>query len=224
MIDALRDALASGGVVALPAALFGGVVAGLNPCCMPMYPAAAATCCAAREDCAPVAARRTSFGSAVAFVFGLAAATTILGVVAAAAGKRLTSLGSWANYVVAVIPLLAGAHFLGFIELPRPRLPALQARIGGAFVAGFLLSLVIAPCGTPLLASILSYAAYEGSIVYGGLLLFVYGVGAGLPILALGLTAAKVAQRLDRGGLRLWVNRATGVLLVLFGLYLILRA
>lgn len=224
MIDALRDALASGGVVALPAALVGGVVAGLNPCCIPMFPAAAATCCATREACVPVSQRRTSVGSAVAFVLGLALATTLLGVIAAAAGKRLTSLGGWVNYVVAVVPLLAGAHFLGFIELPRPRLPVLQARIGGAFLAGFMLSLVIAPCGTPLLASILSYAAYEGSIAYGGLLLFVYGLGAGLPILALGLTAASVAQRLDRGGLRLWVNRATGVLLVAFGLYLLWRA
>lgn len=224
MIDALRDALATGGVVAFPVALVGGVVAGLNPCCMPMYPAAAATCCAASADCAPASARRASFGSALAFVLGLAVATTLLGVIAAAAGKRLTALGPWANYVVAVIPLLAGAHFLGFIELPRPRLPVLKARFGGAFLAGFMLSLVIAPCGTPILASILSYAAYEGSIAYGALLLFVYGLGAGLPILALGFTAARVAQRLDRGGLRVWVNRAMGLLLVFFGLYLILRA
>lgn len=224
MIDALNDALASGGIVALPAALLGGVVAGLNPCCMPMYPAAAATCCATRDECTPVAAKRTSLGSAVAFVLGLAVATTLLGVIAAAAGNRLASLGGWMNYVVAIVPLLAGAHFLGFIELPRPRLPVLQARVGGAFLAGFMLSLVIAPCGTPLLASILSYAAYEGSIVYGALLLFVYGLGAGLPVLALGFTAGRLAQRLDRGGLRLWVNRATGVLLVAFGLYLILRA
>ncbi len=224
MIDALRDALASGGMVAVPAALVGGVVAGLNPCCMPMYPAAVATCCAAREDCTPAAARPRSLGSALAFVLGLASATTLLGVIAAAAGQRLTALGSWASYVVAIVPLLAGAHFLGFIELPRPRLPVLQARFGGAFLAGFMLSLVIAPCGTPILASILSYAAYQGSIGYGALLLFVYGLGAGLPILALGFTAASLAQRLDRGGLRVWVDRAMGVLLVCFGLYLILRA
>ena len=224
MIDALRDALASGGVVALPAALVGGVVAGLNPCCMPMYPAAAATCCATREECAPASARRTSLSSAVAFVIGLSAATTLLGVIAAAAGQRLTALGGWASYVVAIVPLLAGAHFLGLIELPRPRLPVLQARIGGAFLAGFMLSLVIAPCGTPLLASILSYAAYEGSILYGAVLLFLYGIGVGLPVLALGFTAARIAQRLDRGGLRAWVNRATGVVLIVCGFYLILRA
>jgi cytochrome c-type biogenesis protein len=224
MLDGLRDALGSGGLLALPAALLGGCIAGLNPCCMPMYPAAAATCCAARVVCGPGAMARWSTGAAVSFVLGLALATTILGVIAAAAGNRLSSFGGLLSYVVAFVPLLAGAHFLGLITLPTARLPTIGTRTGGAFAAGFLLSLVIAPCGTPMLASILSYAAYEGSLPYGGLLLFVYGLGAGIPILLLGLGAARVAARLDRSGLRVWVNRATGAILVAMGFYLIWRA
>lgn len=223
MWSALEGALTSGGIVALPAALFGGMLAGLNPCCVPMYPAAAATCCAV-QDCAMPDERRRSFTAAVAFALGVAVATTILGIIAAAAGARLTALGRWPTYVVACIPLVAGMHFLGLIHLRAPRLPVVGSRTGGAFLAGLLLSLVIAPCGTALLASILSYAAYRGSIVYGGALLFVYGIGLSLPIVALGFTSTRLAARLERSGLRVVIDRGMGVLLVAFGFYLLWRA
>ena len=223
MLDGLADIVGGGGLVALPGALAAGVLAGLNPCCVPMYPAAAATCCAAR-DCAAADERRRSVLSAIAFALGLAAATTALGVAAAATGGRLAALGGAFAYVVAVVPLVAGAHFLGLVHIRAPRLPRFPSQAGGAFLAGLLLSLVIAPCGTPLLASILSYAAYRGSLAYGALLLFAYGAGLGIPILALGLSANRIATALDRSGLRRWVDRATGFLLVGLGLYLLWRA
>ncbi len=72
-----------------------------------------------------------------------------------------------------------------------PRLPVVGSRAGGAVLAGLLLSLVIAPCGAALLASILSDAAYRGSSVYGGALLFVYGVGLSSPVNALGFTSTR---------------------------------
>lgn len=223
MWTSLESALASGSVIALPAALLGGLVSGLNPCCVPMYPAAAATCCAV-QDCAMPDERKRSLIAALAFALGVAVATTILGVVAAAAGHRLTALGGWAYYLVACIPLVAGTHFLGLITLRAPRLPVIGSRTGSAFVAGLVLSLIIAPCGTALLAAILSYAAFHGSIAYGGVLLFVYGVGLSLPILVLGFSTTRLAARLDRSGLRVVIDRITGIVLVGFGLYLLWRA
>lgn len=219
MLDALRDVLGSGGSFALPAAIAAGFITGLNPCCLPMYPAAAATCCAVREE-----PRRRSLATALAFMLGLAVATTILGIAAAAAGRRLTAVGGWLPHVVAIVPIVAGMHFLGMIRFPSPRVPAMQARTSAAFLGGLLVSLVIAPCGTPLLAALLSYAAYDGSLAYGGLLMFVYGIGAGIPVLVLGLAAARLAARLDRSGVRVWVDRITGVLLLALGFYLLWRA
>jgi cytochrome c-type biogenesis protein len=221
--SSLQGALGSGSTVALPAALLGGLLAGLNPCCVPMYPAAAATCCAIR-DCAMPDERRHSFISAVAFALGIAVATTILGVVAAVAGARLTALGPWATYIVACIPLVAGMHLLGLIRLRAPRLPVVGSRTGGAFLAGLVLSLVIAPCGTALLASILSYAAYRGNIVYGGVLLFVYGIGLSLPVVALGFSSTRLAARLERSGFRVAIDRVIGAGLLAFGFYLLWRA
>ncbi|WP_290997284.1 cytochrome c biogenesis protein CcdA [Hyphomicrobium sp.] len=81
------------------------------------------------------------------------------------AGKR------WA------LPSGAGAAADGgaSIGLGAPALGAAEGarlRAGGAFGTGFLLSPVLGPCGTPILAAVLSYAAYQGQMLYGALLLF----------------------------------------------------
>lgn len=222
----LRDALATGAVFAAPIALVGGVVTGLNPCCLPIYPAAAAACCANREACGDQAVRKLSLTAVAALALGLATATTLLGVLAAVGGRTMTALsGTWA-YAIAVVPLLAGAHMLGLFRLPTLRMPSLPRAtgIGTAFLAGLLLALVFGPCGTPLLAGLLSYVAFTGSPAYGGALLFVYGIGIAIPVVVLGASAAKLAARLEKNGGRVWVDRATGVLLLAMGLYVVWSA
>ena len=218
LIESLQSAASVGGLVAVPLSFVGGVVAGLNPCCIPLYPAAAATCCAGRCD-APNAAIKNSG----AFVAGVAAATALLGVLAALAGRALTGLGGWVSYLIALVPLVMGLHLLGWMKVPLPTLTARSngAGVVGSFVSGLLLSLIIAPCGTPVLASVLSFAAYKRSVAYGGTLLFAYGLGVGLPILVLGTAAGSLARRLDNLGWRTWVDRGAGVALLMLGFYLL---
>lgn len=55
-----------------------------------------------------------------------------------------------------------------------------------AFGAGFLFSLAIAPCATPILLGILTLVAMQGDLFWGGLLMFIYGLGTGLPLLLIG--------------------------------------
>ena len=220
----LRDALGAGAVLAAPIALAGGVMTGLNPCCLPLYPAAAAACCANREACGDQV-RRLSFRAALALALGVATATTLLGILAAVGGRTMTTLsGNWA-YALALIPVLAGAHMLGLVHLPTltPSLPRARG-ILSAFLAGVLLAFVFGPCGTPLLAGLLSFAALSGNPTYGGLLLFLYGIGIAIPVVILGASAAKLAAGLESNGRRIWVDRATGSLLVAIGLYLIWSA
>lgn len=229
LVEALQAALAGGHLAALPLALLGGAVTGLNPCCLPLYPAAAATCCATRGDWSQGGRSPLVFRTAVAFMAGMALSTATLGVVAALAGGVMTSLGGWVRYVVALVPLAMGVHLLGLFRFP---LPDLQARLpkgtasgtAAAFMTGLLFALVLAPCGTPILASVLSYAAYEGSVSYGGVLLFVFGLGVGIPILLIGTAASGLASRLDRAGWRSWVNQATGLVLLGVSFYLLWTA
>lgn len=222
-VELLHQALESGSAAALPLSLIGGLVMGLNPCCLALYPAAAAACCSGACE---MPTQKTPFSRAALFVLGTASATTILGVVAALAGQMMSGFGGWVRYVVALVPLAMGAHVLGLIRLPLPKPMAKPERRGalGAFATGFLLSLVLTPCGTPALAAILSYAAYEGSVVYGALLLFVYGLGNGLPLLLVGVTAGGFAARLRNAVWLRWIERGSGGVLMAMGVYLLWTA
>jgi cytochrome c-type biogenesis protein len=221
LIEALRSAASAGGLVAVPLAFAGGVLAGLNPCCIPLYPAAAATCCAGRCDQASGALK-----SSAAFVAGVATATAALGILAALAGRALTGLSGWASYLIALVPLAMGLHLLGWMKVPLPTFRGMVNGTGvvGSFASGLLVSLVLAPCGTPVLASVLSFAAYKQSIAYGGTLLFAYGLGVGLPMLVLGTAAGTLARRFDRLGWRVSVDRGAGVALLALGFYLLWTA
>jgi cytochrome c biogenesis protein CcdA len=218
LVDALRIAASSGAFVAVPLAFAGGVMAGLNPCCIPLYPAAAATCCAGRCDESSSGMRNSG-----AFVAGVATATAVLGIIAALAGRALTGLGGWASYAIAVVPIVMGLHLLGWLKVPLPTFSGTVRATGivGAFATGLLLSLVLAPCGTPVLASVLSFAAYKQSAAYGAALLFAYGLGVGLPMLVLGTAATGLARRLDTLGWRAWVDRLSGSALLALGFYLL---
>ena len=127
---------------------------------------------------------------------------------------------------IAVIPLVMGLQMLRWLRLPLPALSAWRGAspLHGAFATGLLLSFALAPCGTPVLASVLSYAAYHGNIPFGALLLFLYGIGAGIPIIAVGTATGGLASRLTESRWQLWVDRATGLLLLGVGFHLLWTA
>lgn len=227
---ATLDVLNHGSVLALPLAFIAGAVAGLNPCCVALYPAAAAMCCgtnSANACCGTsVRVKGRRLKNSIAFVFGVAVATTLLGIIAALAGRIVGQLGSGVRYAVAAVPIVMGLHLLGWLRLPIGILPGRVIQNGwlGAFGAGFLLSLALTPCGTPILASVLSYVAYQGSVVYGAILLLLYGIGSGVPLVLVGTAAGQLTAKLERAGYGLWSERISGTALLILGLFLIWKA
>ena len=222
MISAVSigPALTTGSAVALPLAFVGGLIAGVNPCCLALYPAAVGVCC----SCSPSRDRPTfSVRNAAAFVLGLAIAVTALGLLAVMIG-RIAGVITPIRYLIACIPIVVGFVRLGWIELPQllPKAPA--PGFGGAFGAGLLLSLIIGPCGTPVLAAVLSYAALQQNFAYGGLLLMLYGIGTVLPLIAVGAASDTLLRRLASKDIARWVDPTMGALLIVLGLYLIWRA
>lgn len=214
----LSQALSGGNLVALPLALAGGVLAGMNPCCLALYPAAAGACCSAEQ----LQTLRRPLGNAVAFILGMAIAIAALGSIAAYIG-RIADIGRPMKYVIAMVPILMGIYRLGWVKIPTLTPKTFQPGFGGAFGTGLLLSLVVGPCGTPVLASVLSYAAYTKSFVYGGLLLFVYGMGIGLPLVLVGTATGGLLQKLDCSRFGRLIDPILGASLLLLGFYLLWR-
>jgi cytochrome c biogenesis protein CcdA len=212
----LAQALTLGNVTAVPLAFAGGFLAGMNPCCLALYPAAASCCCPTqRPD-----AQHRPFGNAVAFVLGIAVAVALLGSLAAYIG-HVAILAAPFRYAIALLPIVMGADRLGWIHLPAITPKFRGVGLTGAFGTGLSLSLILGPCGTPVLASVLSFAAYKQSIAFGALLLFAYGIGNGLPLLLAGTASSTFLKRIQGGRLGRWIDPVSGVLLIALGLYLL---
>lgn len=221
MSEYLNGLLSDGSFLfALPVALLAGVVAGLNPCCLPMYPAAAGCCTALRKDTV-----RGNLGTAAGFILGGSLVTMVLGVLSGLAGTVFGGLASWPVYIIAAVPLVFGLHLLGVISVPLPSFDAGSRKTPrgpvAAAVAGALFGLVIAPRATPVLAGLLAYVASTGDPVRGGLLLFVYGLGLGIPILLIGTAAASLVTRLATERARRVAEQLTGAVMVGLSLYLV---
>lgn len=219
MDEFLASLMNNGSVLALPVALAVGLVSGLNPCCLPLYPAAAGCCAALRRD-----SIRGNLGVATAFVLGGAVVTTILGIIAGFAGQMFQGVGGWPAYLIAAIPIIFGLHLMGVVTLPLPSLSVRETTPRGplgAVALGAAFGLIVTPCATPVLAGLLAYVASSGNPAWGGVLLFVYGIGLGLPILLVGTAAASFVTRLSSERLRPWVEHGTGAVLIGVGLYLV---
>lgn len=219
---------ANGSPLLVPLVLLGGLVTAINPCCLPMYPAALGYL--GQAGLRPGASGKSG-RLAFAFVCGMAAATTAMGIATAAFGWVFGQLPGPLRLVLALLPLLMGLDLLGVIRLRlslsiRPTVPAFVPatflpRIGRAFTVGFLLALAIAPCATPILIGILSAIAMNGSMMYGGTLMFLYGLGTGLPLLVIGKGANSLADRLISPQTRRVVNGLLGGLLIAVSVFLI---
>lgn len=159
---------------------------------------------------------------AIAFSVGVATAMSSLGLLAALAGRTLRSFGTWPYVVIALIPIVTGLHLLGIIRLPIGFFrQSTAARNSHALAVGFLAALVLAPCGTPILAAVLSYVAYLGKVAAGTLLLFVYGIGLSTPLLLVGTASGAASARLVGSIAMTWIERVSGVALIALGFYLI---
>lgn len=218
LTDLFRNAVAGGHWVAIPFAFAGGVLVSLNPCCLTLYPAATATCCAGTST------RRSSpLAYAAFFALGITVATASLGLLAALAGQAMVGLGRWTAYGLGLIPILMGLQILGWVRIPLPTTRVASTNTGaiGAFLAGLLVFLVIGPCGTPILAAILAVAARQGQVAAGAGLLIAYGLGTSLPLLAAGTAAGAITRTARAARWQAHLQTIAGLALIALGFYLL---
>lgn len=95
----------------------------------------------------------------------------------------------------------------------------------GAFVLGMSLGIVWIPCVGPILGSVLAYAAVQGNLLKGSILLLVYSIGLGLPMLAIAYggkyTAGKVEWAARNSRL---IRKIAGWVLILAGVAILFGA
>jgi len=190
-------------IAAIGLAFGGGVLASLSPCLYPMIPVTLSI-----VGGNGAASRRRRVSLAFIYVTGLAAAYSLLGLVAGLSGTMFGTISTspWLSFTMANVMLLAAAMMADVIAVPIPASLQQRAanvgtggRVGGAFAMGAVSGLVAAPCGAPVMAGILTWVTTTKSAGLGFIYLLAFSLGMCTLLLVLAL-ATDAALRLPRPG------------------------
>ena len=162
------------------------------------------------------------------FVLGFSLVFMMLGASATVLGSLLRMYADWVGRVGGVILVFFGLYLLGvfrigaFAREARVHLSEKPVGYAGSLLVGVAFGAGWTPCIGPVLGGILTLAATQGSMAQGVGLLAAYSAGLAVPFLLATLLLDRFIgwfARMRR--LIPWVNRASGVILVLLGLLLI---
>ena len=214
--------------LALVAVFVGGILTASNPCVLAMIPLMMSFVAGRKEE-KPGVLRAFLFS--LVFILGLAVTFTVLGMIAALAGKMYGDVSGVWNWVVATVCVVMGLHLMGLLTIPIPSLGGkLQPKTRGflgALVLGLLFGVVSAPCAAPILVVLLTYLAGSGSsVAWGGTLLLVYALGHSVLILIAGTSMGAARQLIEnKKATRVLeiLRRGAGAAIVLVGVYFAYR-
>ncbi len=190
-------ALRSGGaLVAFGAAYLAGLAACATPCVYPMIGITVSVFGAKQAK-----SRKESAGLSAAFVLGIAALYTPLGMIVAMTnsvwGRALSS--PYVTIGLAGLFAVMAASMFGAFELNLPAsIQNKLANVGGvgfkgAFLMGLVSGLIASPCTTAPFASILGSFSQSGTAV-GTASVFLFSIGLGTPFFFVGTFAARLPK------------------------------
>jgi len=222
--DLFQQGLARGPLYAALTAFLGGLLVCLTPCVYPMV-AITVSVFGARGQ----SSRRQAMALSTAFVLGIAAMFTPLGLIAGLTGSLFGSALSnpWVTTFIALVFLGLAASMFGAFEFMLPsgvtnRLARVGgAGYGGAFLIGLVSGLVAAPCTGPVLTGILLWIGKTRSAALGSVVLFAFSVGLGIPFWLVGTFAVKLPRA---GRWMLWTKSFFGIVLCVLALYFLENA
>lgn len=207
--------LASGSFFLGAAVVFaGGLLTSLTPCVYPLIPITVSVFGARKAEGRGKAMVLTS-----AYIVGMGAVFSVLGVLAAKTGQAFGSMLGNPSVVtgLAVFLLILATSMFGAFELALPyglqqRLNSVGgAGLAGAFLMGSVSGFIAAPCTGPVLTGLLAFVAKTANTGLGAGLLFIYALGIGVPFFLIGVFTV----RLPRGGAWMeWVKSVLGIILV----------
>jgi cytochrome c-type biogenesis protein len=217
VLASIERLIAAQPLLAVPVVFLGGLTTALNPCVLASIPLAIGFV-------GGYATGRTK-GYAVLlalFLFlGIAAAFTVLGIIASLAGTLFGTTSKFWPILIIVVCLVMGAQilFLPSFAIPMPR--GIAPKAGGAigaFLLGAVTGVIATPCAMPVLAVVLTYVASRGNIAYGAILLFAYALGHSVLVLVAGSSIGIAEAMVSSKGLKRTaaiLKQASGVLLLL---------
>ncbi len=223
----LKDYIQAGQVLSYLAAFVSGFFLSFTPCIYPLIPVTLGYIGATDTS------RHRAFMLSLAYVLGISATYSFLGLMAALGGKLFGQI-----LINPVFPLGVGllCVFLGLysMDIIKINLPAFlsfskvnikkrQPNLFFSFIIGIASGLVIGPCTAPVLSAILIIVAEKQNLFFGVSLLFTFAVGLGTLLLLVGTFAGLLKTLPKAGSWMVVIKKVMGVLLVLIGGYFIMK-
>ncbi len=211
------------------AVYLGGVLASFTPCVYPFIPITLAFIGAQSSG-----SRARGFVLSLFYVLGMALTYTALGAIAALSGRLFGQMLSspWPYFIAANVCLLMGMSLFGLFSLPQ-YVPGFLTKaktdgetrgVAASFLVGAASGLIMSPCTTPILATLLGYVAAGRNVVFGMSLLFVFSLGMGTLLIAVGTFAGLLANLPRSGRWSAAITRLFGLVMLGAGEYFLVLA
>ncbi|RJP27971.1 MAG: hypothetical protein C4533_05700 [Candidatus Omnitrophota bacterium] len=203
----------------------GGILLSFSPCTYPLIPVSLGYIGVNASG-----SRLRGFSLSLIYVTGLAVTYSVLGLLASLTGQFFGQLSTHplTRLIVGLIITIFGLSMLGnlFIKLPQLKLMGLTKKDGypAVFFLGLSSGLIISPCITPVLGSILAYIATKHNLFYGVTLLFTFAFGMGIIFILSGTFASFLASLPKSGKWMEYIRTIFGLVIASIGLFIIINA
>ena len=213
------------------AALGAGLLLAFTACMYPMIPILSSIIVGQGKEVSTL----KGLGLSLVYVLSLAVTFGIVGAITASVAGGIGIQAYFQNtYVLIAFSLLfvvLAFSMFGFYDIQVPSF--IQNKLSnlsnnqkggsliGVAIMGSLSALIVGPCGGPVLAAMLGYAAASSSMTSGFIALFALGLGMGLPLLIVGAGGGKLLPK--AGDWMTAVKATAGVILLAVSLLILER-
>jgi len=219
----------------LPIAAFvAGIISFLSPCVLPLVPGYVSLISGTSASAAESANDQRLLGrvmvNSLMFVLGFSIVFIMLGAAATTLGQLTAQYRRELTYVAGVVIIIFGLHLTGLLKIKYlyadKRMHNVQGSSSafGAFAVGFAFAFGWTPCIGPILTTILTLAASQGTVGKGVGLLAIYSAGLAVPFLLTSLGIDRFLAFYTRFRRHLHtVEVISGILLIAIGLLVLTR-
>lgn len=204
-----------------------GMVATFNPCGFAMLPAYLSYFLGleGEQDDAPDASILRALAVGASMTAGFLVVFGVLGLVLEPALTTINRRLPWVTIMLGVVLIVIGVAMLAgrtiSVRLPSFGRGPESRELSSVFLFGISYALVSLSCTLSLFTAAISTTVQDENVIAGILAFLAYGLGMGLVLMVITLAIALARQSLVRNLRRVlpYINRVSGALLVLAGLY-----
>jgi len=209
--------------VSVALAFLGGLVVGFSPCIYPLLPVFLGSISPYTQK-----SKFKGFFLSFTYISGFAFVYSLLGIISSLGGSVFGKIITYplSRITAGVIFIIFGLSLLDIFSLKvisfRIPLKPLSFPYLKIFFMGLSSALVISPCVSPILGSILLYVAMKRKIFYGWLLLISFAYGMGFLLILCGTFSSLILSLPKSGRWTEKIKKISGLVLILSGLYFII--